>query len=528
MKLAWTAATDQTEKFGVAEYGNGVTHIRENLENGVIRHITGKISFQVKDDEKIFMDGYQTWTHSPEYTKDSWMRGLNGIPYPIIKKYGLDGYGDYHIMPYPYRRGILHGFSYCYFRKGGFYRLFASLDESAGYTIFTYDHKKARLVIDRDAAGIRCSGEYPLFDLFYAEGSENDVFDAWFAAMGIRPRTTQKLAGYSSWYNRFQDISAVSIMQDLEGCKTILAPGDLFQIDDGWEPYIGDWLEADGGKFPAGMKTAADVIHEAGFLAGLWLAPFAAETDSRLFKEHPDWLVQYNGRPWKAGGNWSGFYALDIDKSEVEAYIREVFRKVFDEWGYDLVKLDFLYAAAAFGTEKETRGGRMIRAMKLLREVCGDHLILGCGVPLMPAFGLVDYCRISCDVSLDWDDKPYMRILHRERVSTSRAIDNIFCRRQLNGRAFMNDPDVFFLREENIDLADSIKHDLAQLDALLGGLWMTSDDPGSYSFETRKLYQAYRHYLTAGNVEVSSRDGIRVAFILDDYKQKSRFFTGLK
>ena len=41
--------------------------------------------------------------------------------------------------------------------------------------------------------------------------------------------------------------------------------------------------------------------------------------------------------------------------------------------------------------------------MELLRTWCGQKQILGCGVPVMPAFGLVDYCRVSCDVGLDWD-----------------------------------------------------------------------------------------------------------------------------
>lgn len=78
--------------------------------------------------------------------------------------------------------------------------------------------------------------------------------------------------------------------------------------------------------------------------------------------------------------------------------------------------------------------------------------ILGCGVPVMPAFGLVDYCRVSCDVGLDWDDVWYMRLFHRERVSTKQALNNTVFRRQLNGRAYGSDPDVFFLREENCKL----------------------------------------------------------------------------
>ncbi|EKC48560.1 hypothetical protein OBE_15116, partial [human gut metagenome] len=39
----------------------------------------------------------------------------------------------------------------------------------------------------------------------------------------------------------------------------------------------------------------------------------------------------------------------------------------------------------------------MCEAMDFLRECVGEKMILGCGVPLMPAFGKVDYCRIGAD-----------------------------------------------------------------------------------------------------------------------------------
>jgi alpha-galactosidase len=210
---------------------------------------------------------------------------------------------------------------------------------------------------------------------------------------------------------------------------------------------------------------------------------------SKVFTEHPDWLCLHDGEPWYCGSNWGGFYALDIDHPEVQAYLRETFRRVFDDWGFDLVKLDFLYGAAPFGNERETRAGRMRRAMKFLRELCGDKLILGCGVPVMPAFGLVDYCRISCDVGLDWDGSWLMRQTHRERVSTRQAIANTVFRRQLNGRAWLSDPDVFFLREDNLKLTEEEKLTLATVNALFGGVLFTSDNVAGYDRDKRAVYE---------------------------------------
>ena len=111
-----------------------------------------------------------------------------------------------------------------------------------------------------------------------------------------------------------------------------------------------------------------------------------------------------------------------------------------------MVKLDFLYAACILPIHNKTRGEIMCDAMDLIRECCGDKLVLGCGVPLMPAFGKVDFCRIGADAGLDWRRHLY---INREAVSTCHTVNNSIFRRHLDGRAFMNDPDVFLLRESN-------------------------------------------------------------------------------
>lgn len=454
--------------------------------------VTAELPIQMQEEEFLFMNGWQAWSYCPEQTKTGKTRGLNGLPGPLVKYFGLDRYADYHYTAYPNKTGLMQGVSYLYFRDGETYRLIASLDEEPGYTHFTYNAKLNKLTISRDCAGLKTEGKYKALDLYFGVGSEKEVFDGWFDAMDISPRTKEPITGYSSWYNRYENISQETILSDLEGAAGLLKPGDVFQIDDGWEPAVGDWLEADPVKFPDGMKAMADVIHEKGFKAGLWLAPFAACKKSALYEEHPQWFYFHKHEPWYAGINWGGFYALDFDHPEVQAYIRETFRKVFDEWGFDLVKLDFLYAAAPYGNAKETRAGRMIRAMRFIREVCGDKLIIGCGVPLMPVFGLVDYCRISCDVGLDWNDNALMQKIHRERVSTKQAIENAIYRRQLDGRAFGADPDVFYLRDENIKLTTEEKKLLAINCALFGTVHLCSDDMGTFNDAKRDAWNRLR------------------------------------
>lgn len=506
------------------EIKEGVNSITLSLQDEIIEKIEATGRYTMEKDEVVFMNGYQTWTSCRELTSQERMRGVDHLPKILVNQFSLDRYGDYHFVKYDNKAGCSHGFSYCYFRKDNRYRFFGSIDEIPGYTIFRNDANKNIFSLERDATGIKYTGEYHLFDLFYKEGNEKDVFDSYFKEMNIKPLTSKKLCGYSSWYNRYQDINEDTIRSDLKNAHKILEEGDVFQIDDGWEPFIGDWLETDKNKFPNGLKGIVDEIHDNGYIAGLWLAPFVAEENSSLYKEHPDWFFLVNDKPWKLGCNWSGFYALDIDNEEVKEYITKVFDKVFNEWHIDLVKLDFLYGAAAFGTSEETRAKRMLRACKWLRELCKDKLILGCGVPLWPSFGLFEYSRVSCDVSLDWNDKLHMRIIHRERPSTMHAVSTSYARRQLNGRAFLNDPDVFFLRDENLNLSDYRKNSLVKFDALFGGVFMTSDDLAILDEEKIKQYKKYRRLMDAEVIDSNRNDVITVNYSLDGEKKEDILF----
>lgn len=235
--LHWYAETSggvQTGNCTVTE-NDGALHLTADLPAGTLKAVRAEMPWTMEADERLFMNGYQTWTYSPELDRNGKLRGTDHIPGFLRKKYAFDRYGDYHFAPYGHQKGQSHGFSYCYFRKGTQFRLVASLDEKPGYTILRYDSGKALLTLERDCAGVEHpGGSFPLLDLFFAEGGETEVFDGWFQAMGIRPRTEKKLAGYSSWYNRYQDITEDTIREDLTGCRSLLRMGDLFQIDDGW------------------------------------------------------------------------------------------------------------------------------------------------------------------------------------------------------------------------------------------------------------------------------------------------------
>lgn len=483
--------------------------------------VTAFFEYPFSKPEKIFLNGYQSWTDSYERPTDSKMRGIDHIPANVRRKYRFSQYGDYNFHDYSYERGEMHGWSYGYIRYGEEYDFIGSLAEDTGFTKIVMSTKDNKITLTKDCGGHTFSGKYCAMKILMKTGSEDVVFDRYFELLGtkLNPEAKQ-IFGYTSWYRHYQNISEDIIRTDLEGLRSQKYKADVFQIDDGYQKAVGDWLSVDEGKFPNGMKAAADMIKGEDMIPGIWLAPFVCEEKSDIFKHHPSWLLtDEHGEFVSGGSNWSGFYALDIYDPEVREYLKTVFDTVVNDWGYKLLKLDFLYAACIIPRENRTRGMIMADGMNLLRELAGDAFILGCGVPLASAFGKVDYCRIGCDVSLDWNDKPHMRLMHRERVSTRTTIlDSVF-RRQLNGRAFLNDPDVFMLRSDENSMTPAQKLCFAEVNALCGSVLFTSDNAAEYSDEQLKVLDKIMAIRSAKVVSASvSRDKLCIHAVYNGKK----------
>ena len=453
---------------------------------------------EYEKNEKFFVNGYQSWTTSGEMSAEDIYRGTT--PLAGVTKYTKDmaiTSGDYAFTRYEPRPGFFHSFTYTYLRRGDEFELFGSLSERNGYTVFYSDMEKHIFSVEKDVEGLTISEPYEMFDIVRVVGGYDEVFDKYFAAMSLpAKKRVDRLTGYTSWYNYFQKIDENIILRDLKGLSRARESVNIFQIDDGYEPFVGDWLDYNGKDFPNGMKTIADAVHREGYLAGIWLAPFNVQRGkSRILKEHPDWLIRNpDGKPQLGCVAWGGAYTLDIYNPEVREHLKKVFDTVLDDWGYDMVKLDFLYSQCRTPRDNKTRGTIMCEAMDFLRECVGDKLILGCGVPLGPAFGVVDACRISCDVDLSYGGKFYNSMsINNELPSAQNAINNSMFRRHLNGRAFLNDPDVFFLRDRNLTFTWEQKLLLAKINNLFGRVLFVSDDAGEYSeAELEVLKETFR------------------------------------
>ena len=444
--------------------------------------VSAKLSldFQFKESDALFCNGYQSCTDTQEFGIHDKLNNLKQIPGFGVKMFSFKSYGD--IAFYEYQKNVLHGWDVGYIR--GDENLFIGNNNYkwAGLIIeFHVEKNKIVLVDDINNVVLNENEEKVFFD-FNLEKFEDLNHLEYFNQ--FKPRTTKKIVGYSSWYNHFDKINESILIENLKAVDKKYF--NLFQIDDGYESKVGDWKVCDHSKFPNGLRSVVEKIHEKELMAGIWVAPFVAQEGSKLLETHPDWFKKdSDGKMIKCGSNWGGFYALDFYNEHVREYIKDCLL-FFKDLGFDYFKLDFLYAVSLPVYEGKNRSKVATEAYSFLREILGDSLILGNSCVMAPAFGVFDFVRVGPSVTTEWDDSWLMRKMHRERNSTKHTILNTISRSIFNGRVFLNDPDVFLLRRD-IGLSYDQKKSLATINALFGSVLTTSDDITTYD----RLYPNY-------------------------------------
>ena len=264
------------------------------------------------------------------------------------------------------------------------------------------------------------------------------------------------ISGWCSWYTYYGLESFQDILENLKQLNTspLREKINVVQIDDGWNlvqsdsPCLwGDW-EA-GYKFPQGMRAASDAIHKHGFQSGLWVAPFVAAKNSRLAQEHPDWLLEpLDGVDQNA--DW--VKALDLTNPAVLCFVKETACRVFQDYGFDYLKIDFL-SYAIMPTKGKRYDSSMTKiqafrnAMKIIYQIAGDKFILACGSPVLHAVGVCDGMRIGIDTGSQWSYAICTDQWQFGNVAVKPCLKYCISRQWMNQRFWQNDPDCCVVRE---------------------------------------------------------------------------------
>jgi alpha-galactosidase len=368
----------------------------------------------------------------------------------------------------------------------------------------------AHISLNRDR--IASQSEVGEIEWFIAYGQEKTVFAEYAEQLGNRfgrAKNKQPPRVWCSWYSLFYMIDEPILFRIIERIGDL--PFDVLQVDDGWEIKVGDW-EANS-NFPSGMQALADKIKSTGRKAGLWLAPLIAVESSRLFRENPDWFLRDERGGFAAAGfNWGEqLYALDTTHPAVTAWLASLMRQV-RAWGFDYLKLDFLYAGALKGKRHKDvpREGAFRESLQVLREAMGeDAFLLTCGTPILPALGLCDAMRVGPDVASEWESYRDSYLFSNPTTpGTKNAIRTVLHRLWLNPLLHL-DPDVAYFAEKWNTLTNEQKALLQDL-SLITNFKATSDPPQWMSLQEQEALRTYLN--TNPVVEQMSR----YVFRLDD------------
>jgi alpha-galactosidase len=316
--------------------------------------------------------------------------------------------------------------------------------------------------------------------------------------------------GWCSWYHYFGKLVWDDVLENLDIAARDRKsfPFDVFQVDDGYETEIGDWMSPKLG-YPD-LPGLARAIARKRFKAGIWTAPFSAAATSELFAKHPDWMVQEDGRPKLCYQGWGKpIYALDTTHPEAKAWLHDTFSKL-RKAGFTYLKIDFLFAAAMPGTRRKrvTPVQAYREGLGVVRRAAGRDFVLACGAPLLPSAGLVDGMRIGEDTAPYWKTKPS----GFQGPNAYFALKNALLRQFMHRAFWLNDPDCLLLRDKETELTRNERELYALAAGALDNMVIASDKLSLLGPEEKSLFLRALA-LRGGRSRVSGLLGSEVYFI---------------
>jgi alpha-galactosidase len=147
---------------------------------------------------------------------------------------------------------------------------------------------------------------------------------------------------YNSW--EATEMNVTEAGQEALAEKAAALGVDRFVMDDGWfgqrktdHAGLGDWY-VNPQKFPHGLKPLIDKVHSLGMDFGIWVEPEMVNPDSDLYRAHPDWVLNFPGRPRTEQRNQ---LVLNLARPDVRAYVYGFLDKLLTENDIAFLKWDY-------------------------------------------------------------------------------------------------------------------------------------------------------------------------------------------
>lgn len=265
-------------------------------------------------------------------------------------------------------------------------------------------------------------------------------------------RVNSIVNGWCSWFFTYEHITEEEVIRNAEFASRLLKPYGLeyIQVDEGYQRWHGEWDGND--RFPKGMKWLADRIHSLGLKPGLWIAPYVISEPTEIFRKHKDWLIKNPDGSLKRVGPWPDEnsdwaknenpkrYGLDITHPGAAEWMFNLFDKVSKEWGYEMIKIDFvdwsLLSAHHYYDPSVSRAMAYRKGFEIMRKAAGNECHLqDCG-PGPITVGLLDSMRIELDQNYGYSGEVWKQYFNSTGSAPAAAKRYYF-----HKRTWINDAD---------------------------------------------------------------------------------------
>jgi alpha-galactosidase len=222
-----------------------------------------------------------------------------------------------------------------------------------------------RITVEQDQLQqVRVTGGYNPFDFGYhlapGESLQTPIFYGGYSAEGVggasrilhkfeltkilpeRPNPRPRPVIYDSW--EATEFNVDEAGQSALAEKAAALGIERFAMDDGWfgarnddHAGLGDWT-VNPKKFPNGLKPLIDKVHSLGMDFGIWVEPEMVNPNSDLYRAHPDWVLNFTGRPRTEGRNQ---LVLNLARQDVRDYVFNFLDKLLNENDIAFFKWDY-------------------------------------------------------------------------------------------------------------------------------------------------------------------------------------------
>ena len=145
----------------------------------------------------------------------------------------------------------------------------------------------------------------------------------------------------NSWEACYFNISESTLVNLASSAKDLGL--EMMVMDDGWfgqrnddRRSLGDW-DPNPKKLPHGLKGLSDKVKYAGVNFGVWVEPEMINTDSELYRQHPDWVMVPPDGLHSEGRHQR---ILDLANPDVVRFVTDKMTEVFTQSRADYVKWD--------------------------------------------------------------------------------------------------------------------------------------------------------------------------------------------